>query len=438
MKRLLGTQAVRSEGVVELFCSRIDTAGARIYGAAESGGGPTMPEKAPPVQQEMDWLHDERTDCFSALIKLPIGKYLDLVEDAHEQRGGISGQRDVLKTTTAKRIRDRMIADIRVGAVLPPVVIGVVFDPDTDVGLTPEHNADQDTFLKNVSKKELSIIDGMQRTASLMEAAKIDVGVMAREMRVEFWVAKSVRALVYRMLVLNTGQVPWTLARQLSVVYAPLLKEIRKNVNNLDRMFTPDKPGRRVGGGQFSSDSLVELYLAFSLRKINVDARESLSEEFSRLDFVDNLSDDAFQGNFYTTLSTLVDLDIIFDRYDPPSNGRLSRGKDIFGSQPARIGFVVAVAQYVVGRPGLERAQEERKARMETVTKNATALASKLSELNDASLGEFLRLDVLSEILDKKVGQVGRYERTVFNEAFKVLIEENFDVPNMEPCWRAS
>ena len=53
-------------------------------------------------------------------------------------------------------------------------------------------------------------------------------------------------------------------------------------------------------------------------------------------------------------------------------------------------------------------------------------------------LGDFLRLDVLSETLDKRVGQVGRYERGVFFEAFSVLIAEAFDVPNMEPCWRAN
>ncbi len=53
-------------------------------------------------------------------------------------------------------------------------------------------------------------------------------------------------------------------------------------------------------------------------------------------------------------------------------------------------------------------------------------------------LGDFLRLDVLNEVLDKRVGQVGRYERLVFSEAFKVLIEEDFSLDNMEPCWRAS
>jgi len=257
-------------------------------------------------------------------------------------------------------------------------------------------------------------------------------------MRVEFWVAKSVRSLVYRMLVLNTGQVPWTLARQLSVVYAPLLDEIKKKVVNIERIFSPDKPGRRVASAQFSSDALVELYLAFSLRKTNVDTKETLSEEFSRLDFVDNLADSGFQDHFYNALTMLVELDKAFDRYDNGNTGRFSRGKEVFGSQPARIGFMVAVAQHVLGRPGLDRDVDERSSRMASVFNKAASMASKLNGMSSGEVGDFLRLDVLSEILDKKVGQVGRYERSVFVEAFKVLIDDAFDIPNMEPCWRAS
>jgi hypothetical protein len=386
----------------------------------------------------MDWLHDNRTDCLSVLLKMTTGDYLSLVKDAHAQRGGISGQRDVLKTTTAKRIRDRMIADIRAGAVLPPVVIGVVVDQKTFDQCSNGELQTTSDFLASVASHDLTIIDGMQRTTALIEASEIDGEVLTNEMRVEFWVARSVRSLVYRMLVLNTGQVPWTLARQLSVVYSPLLQEIKERVRNIERIFSPDKPGRRVGSGQFSSDALVELYLAFSLRKTNVDTRETLSEEFSRLDFVDNLADVGFQQHFYDSLSILVDLDHAFDRYDAPNNGRFSRGREVFGSQPARIGFMVAIAQHVLGRPGLDREASDRANRMRAVSEQADVLVGKLRAKEPEEVGEFLRMDVLSEILDKKVGQVGRYERNVFFEAFKVLIDERFDVPNMEPCWRAS
>lgn len=385
----------------------------------------------------MDWLYDDRTECHSVLGRMTIGEYLGLAEAAHAQRGGINGQRDVLKTTTAKRIRERMISDIRAGAVLPPVVIGVVIDAAANSEIEAKKWDEMSAFLAGISKYELTIIDGMQRTAALFEACEIDASVRAAEMRIEFWVAKSVRSLVYRMLVLNTGQVPWTLARQLTVVYEPLLKEIKAKVSNIDQVFTPDKPGRRTVSGQFSSDALVELYMAFSLRKASVDTKETLSEEFSRLDFVENLADTAFQEYFYTTLSMLIELDKAFGKYSNGGGGRFTRGKEVFGSQPARIGFMVAVAQHVLGRPALDREHKDRVARMETVKHQVKNLVAKLMALDVDDVGQFLKLDVLSEVLDKRVGQVGRYERAVFFEAFKVLIDENFDVPNLEPCWRA-
>jgi hypothetical protein len=371
-------------------------------------------------------------------MTLKIGKYLELVKDAHEKRGAIFGQRDVLKTTTAKRIRERMTSDIRAGAVLPPVVVGLVVDKELLASLIEKNPPDEDHFIKLAVGKTLSIIDGMQRTGSLIEAASAEPSVYARGMRVEFWVAQSVRALIYRMLVLNTGQVPWTLSRQLSVVYAPLLDEIKKNVKNLGRVFTPDKPGRRVGGAEFSSESLVELYLAFSLRKVSIDTRESLSDEFSRLDFVENLGNEKFQSHFYDVLSILAELDTCFDSYEGKTGTRFTRGRDIFGSQPARIGFVVAVAQHILGRPGLDRSLEEQSARMEAMVMESTALIDRLKPLDTDGLGNFLMLDVLSEILDKRVGQVGRYERAVFYEAFRLLVNEHFNVPSLEPCWRAS
>jgi hypothetical protein len=293
-------------------------------------------------------------------------------------------------------------------------------------------------FITGLKGESLSIIDGMQRTEALMEACKIDKKILSGRIRVDFWLAKSVRALVYRMLVLNTGQVPWNLARQLSVVYSPLLREIKDNVPSIERIITPDKPGRRIGGGQFSSEALIELFMAFSLRKTNIDTRESLSEEFSRLDLVANVADEKVQKYFYKTLSSMAKLDIAFDRLDVASQGRFGRGRDIFSSQPARIGYIVAVSQYVLGKVGLEKTSSERSARMRSLVKDADALTKKLASCSIKDLKAFLRLDVLSEMLDRKVGQVGRYERAVFYDAFKLLIEERFSVPDMEPCWRAN
>lgn len=386
----------------------------------------------------VDWLHDERTGCWSVQTTMTVNEYIDLVRAAHEAQGALTGQRDVLTTTTAKRIRARMIADIKMGAVLPPVVIGAVVSEARHAafpGPAAESIAD---LLDDSDPRDLSIIDGMQRTAALMEAAKEHTQVGARPLRVEFWLASSVRAMIYRMLVLNTGQVPWTMSRQLSVVYGPLLKEIRANVPEIDKMPSPEAPGRRVGPAQYSSEAVVELYIAFSLRKTAVDTREAVSDEFSRLDFVDNLAEAEFQGQFYGALALLTRLDKAFSRYDGEPSGRMARGRHVFDAQPARIGFIVAIGIAILGRPGANRAPEERIATLAELESAEATLLKRLEVMTQEELADFLRLDVLREVLDRRVGQVGRYERSVYFEAFKVLVEERFALDNLEQCWRAN
>ena len=81
-----------------------------------------MAAKTPP----MDILKDNRVNCYSVMTRGPIVDYLSMVESAYKNRGGLEGQREKLRTTSAIRIRKRMVEDIAAGAVLPPIVIGVV------------------------------------------------------------------------------------------------------------------------------------------------------------------------------------------------------------------------------------------------------------------------------------------------------------------------
>lgn len=383
----------------------------------------------------MDWLYDDRTQCWSVLTTLSVASYISLVDEAHAAQGALKGQRGVLTTTTAKRIRSRMVEDLKKGAVLPPIVIGAVLEKRGFNTLPKLEAGNIEEFLPT-AHGSLSIIDGMQRTAALKEAFSEHIELGVRGVRVEFWLTNNVRAMIYRMLVLNTSQVPWTISRQLSVVFAPLLDEIKRNVDDLDKVTSPDNPGRRVAPAQYSSDDLVELYIAFSLRKTAVDTKEAISDEFSRLDFVDNLADESFQNHFYTALSMLARLDVAFGQYLGQEDSH--SGRFIFDRQPARIGLIVALGISVLGRPGADRSATQRMSRMEELEAAQRGLVGRLHGMSSEQLEDFLRLDVLREVLDKKVGQVGRYERSVFSEAFKVLVEEEFDLGNMEQCWRAS
>lgn len=377
---------------------------------------------------------------------MTVQEYIDLVNEAYKDRGGIAGQREPLKTTSAKRIRKRMVEDLLAGAVLPPVVIGKVVDKLAGLDKADALKA----AISDGDKGELSIIDGMQRTTALLEAfAESEEVIKDRLLRVEFWVAEETESLIYRMLVLNTGQVPWNLSRQLQVVYAPLVAEMKGKIN-FDRILEIQGPNpeRRTKAGQYRPDDLAELFIAFGLRKTDFDTKETLADEFSRLDMAEALSSHLYKEFFYPTVQMMVDLDGAISRHDDQliqpneydeADGKKLVGRNVFDSKPARIGFVVAVAIAVMGRIGMEKDKDQHamEQRILAIKNGLEQLTDKLGKMDAEGMKDFLKLGVLQQRLyGTKRAAVGRYERAFFEDAFKILIEESFDIPTLETCWR--
>ena len=113
----------------------------------------------------------------------------------------------------------------------------------------------------------------------------------------------------------------------------------------------------------------------------------------------------------------------------------MKKGRSIFDSKPARIGFVVAAATTILGRVGMEQDDDPdaTNARLAEIQSSLKALIDKLDGYGSDELQTFLKLDVLSERLyGQKRSAVGRYERAFFDSTFKVLFEEDFKVPSME------
>jgi hypothetical protein len=403
----------------------------------------------------LSFIQDKRVDCWSALIEFQVDEYLSLVENAYHSRGGIRFQREPLRTTSARRIRSRLVDDLKRGAVIPPLVIGIVIADEEWEQLAQISKVEDIKKLIRDKANSLSIIDGMQRTTALMEARDQSGAVGKNRVRVEAWLAKSTESLIYRMLVLNTGQVPWNIKQQLSVVFDPLVKSIEEKVK-FERLL--DSRERRTKGGEFRKESLIESYIAFGLRKTDVDTPEALANEFSRLDIAEALSTKKYEKYFYHVLQCLVDLDIEFSRYGdegvenrektadssegerdiPIQESRLNKGRNIFDSQAARVGFIVASANVILGRIGNDKEESDSLRACENLVEQCSRLITKLQGKSLTDLGEFLRLDVLGEMRAARPSSaVGRWERMFFETAFRALIDQRFDVKTLETCWRA-
>jgi len=391
---------------------------------------------------------DERSNCFSLLSEMKLQDYFSLISFAYDAQGQIGGQRDKLTSTSAIRIRARMVEDFRKNAVFPAVAIGIIVD-DSKFNGVAEIKSDEnlELFLKSLSKESFSIIDGMQRTTVYKDC--IDTS-KERKIRVEFWVTKRTESLTYRMLVLNTGQVPWNLRRQIEVVYAPLIEEIKNRlkvkqpgISERVQFIHIDDNGARLNAGQFHADDIVEMYLSFGLRKEKIDTASVLAEDFTRLDLIEALANDNFLEYFISVFACLAKLDLAFSEVvrTPFENdqGKINIGRKIFDSMPAKIGFMVASSQLIFGRVGTHRSNDEQTKAIGKIEIAIGKLVEKIQGLKTPQEKElFFCFSILNErIKTAPTNRIGDWQRAFYLEAFRIILLDEFDFQSLEASWRA-
>ncbi|KGO81255.1 hypothetical protein Q763_09235 [Flavobacterium beibuense F44-8] len=396
----------------------------------------------------LDFLYDERMQCFSLMFKMPVKDYLSFVDETYQNRGGIQNQRGPLKTASAKIIRERMVKDVEKGAVLPPIVIGVL----TDEEYLSNHqfsNSQIIELIEKVDKDRVSIIDGMQRTTALLEAKD---HLENRFVRIDVWLANKIQALTYRMLVLNTGQIPWDLRRQVEVVYEPLITEIESiitkdypQVSEYFNIIKKDDNARRKTPGEYHASDTVEMYLAFSLKTEKVAMRNILAEEFSKLDMMQAMLNQEFVSIFVNVFSLLARLDIAMGEHKNIGPESLKDGKDLFKSVAAKVGFMAAAAQKIFGIAGRDLSVERQVKSHKIVIDKVNNLINYISDKeNQDKLNNFFDFEILAQRLEDlpKGSKIGDKQRELYLSSFKVLFSEDFDLdepnPSLGPLWRGN
>lgn len=397
--------------------------------------------------QILDITQDSRSSCYSILTKMTIADYLTLIKPSFDNQGNLKGQRDTIPTATARKIRKRLAEDLKQGAIIPPIVIGLIAgEQDYGKFINYENNENNNFVIPQEAKgllaeliktpAELSVIDGMQRTTVLQDLHQDKPDL---KIRVEFWIAKQVQSLTYRMLVLNTGQTPWTLRRQVEVVFKPLIKEIKQKlasrssvvINELDEL---DKS--RGTDGIFYAHKVVEMYRAFALRRYDIEFKDELAEEFSKITMIESLSKNEFLDNFITVFSILTNLDMELSKKDTHETtyekAKFLTGKDLFSSHTACIGFIVAAARKIYGYPTQERNNIEQDKAIKFIQQQCEELQKNIQEA-DFDLG----FDILN-VNVKNLGnaRVGDKERDFFSNGFGILFKEDFKVEkSLAPFW---
>lgn len=358
----------------------------------------------------IDIQKDENLDCYSILTVVGISEFMKFINPVHKNKGNIEEQRGVLSTRSAKIIRSQMIEDLKGGGILPPIVLGSIYKS------TINKENFFEIILQKSEENEISILDGMQRVKALEDATNQKE--INHNLRVEFWFASDEAALLYRMLVLNSGQIPWSLEKQLEVVFKPVLKKLEKSIQEQQI---------NQSDSLWSNFDILEMFLAFTSRKVRIDKKQQLAEYHAALDVMSLIRDRSGEvvSKFESILTIMMEinrlLQTIEDRY-------------IFNNQTTRIGFVVACAEKIFGLLGNGDEKDHLKVKnnFNYTVLRLQEIKYQLQQKNIEEKIDFLGLDLLKETLHSIPKE---RHRQAFLDGFKVLLSET-EINSLLVCWK--
>lgn len=391
----------------------------------------------------LDISEDSQRKCLSMITKMTLREYYALAKKSFDENGSLEGQRGVIKkSAAAARIRKRMNEDFSKGAIFPQVVIGVTQSTEELKRISLGMEISTNCFIGKDTI--ISIIDGMQRSNIYFSNFE---GNEDREIRVEFWVADDSIQLLYRMLVLNTGQTPWNTRRQVEVVFSNLAKSIEDQLyeqypdyKEKIKLAQIDDNKKRTQAGIYPLNSVIEMYLGFNTRNVKVQVSDELSEEYQRFDMMESIEMSDSLKYFATSFGLMCKLDFCFANNVSVIGDKrqFGEGKDIFASAPVRMGFIVACAETILGKISTKRTAEDMEQKKNKLCNQIDVIVEKIDKEKDNP--DFMDLELLNNVCDElPKTRFGDEMRRLFKNIFLEMFRDDCiaESSSMESFWRA-
>lgn len=302
--------------------------------------------------QIIDLALDERINGYCATGVCSYEWYLAATTGAE---ANLEIQRSIITDSKAYRT---LRADLKRGCILPPLVLAISEVP-LPPGMTAGAIGDaaQRSAFMNAIQGELAqahpqrtyIIDGLQRTNALRqtltelrdaaaaqaaEAAEAQdeaagdgaeqdgagqaagqpdqvAHFLATPLRVEIWLNLAFGAIAYRMLLLNAGQKPMNIKRQIEILSMKLREDL-STIQGIEILMVLNEDLRRHAG-QFKLADLSQSFQAWLQGTPNIDVRNTVMEQLLAESAIEtlgtSLSGGAADDDFKWFVSWLVEMD---------------------------------------------------------------------------------------------------------------------------------
>jgi hypothetical protein len=250
---------------------------------------------------------DNRIKAHNILMEIPISAYLGIAKIISKNN---SFQRKRLKSYSS--IYNLLKEDLKVGCTIPPIVLALSNESLEHINVDQLDDGTITNYI-NSHKDKLIILDGLQRTYSLIDVDKelqdennSDrlINFHGHNLRFEIYLGINKIGILYRMLTLNTGQSPMSVRHQIEILYSNYLDE---NISSEIRLLKEVDETTPHQIGEYRFKDVIDGFTSYILRDESSLDRRDLLESIKSLEklALENQDKDLFQ-KYLITYNDLV------------------------------------------------------------------------------------------------------------------------------------
>lgn len=241
----------------------------------------------------------------------------------------------------------RLKNDIIEGALLPSITLSVKHEYVSDL-LTKldNHHEIEKTLASNVGI--VDILDGLQRTIILKEVSNEGITFKNEQtLLLEYWLDSDLKNIVYRMIVLNSGQKAMSMRHQIDLLFATTRKTIEEKVTGID-LYTERESRRRVSANKYPLNNIASAYYAFLKATPEQDNENIVNDQIKNNEIFESTKEKINEDfdNFIEILNKFTIIDALaWDLYKDEPNSE--DGSYWLGSENVMLSFFAAAGVFI-------------------------------------------------------------------------------------------
>ena len=365
----------------------------------------------------LGYTKDCRTNTNVVYAEIKISEYLDLV-------GKDFDRFEIQRKRQDPKKYSRLKEDIKKGALLPAITLAINPSKVGDFLSDVEGNKSGELISKLIKSPDLYILDGLQRSYIIKDLVEEDVVFNENQkLLIEIWFEAKIEHLIYRLIVLNSGQKPMSMRHQVELLFTTLKTEIEEEIPNLNIYI--EKDGQiRSQAMKFSFDRIVNAYYSFLTKSPEIKRDNLIVKKLNEDDILSSNEEElnSTYNYFIEYLKKYCALDL--NMYKIYSSSPETTGfKNWLADENTLKGFFAAVGRY---------SSDEKK------TERVNNALDKLITEAKTGAQDPIHLNVFYELktgIDSKKYNVGNETRRLIMDGFREYFIDEGDT-TFDECWK--